>query len=185
MTDDCFRSYVTNPSFFRDMLPISPAADAILKRVFTNDIGRVTLSQLRRLVLDVDTFFMSDAEIARSGTYVKMAAESYLCGAPPPSPEREDVIAEEVEVTCYHDQAAELAKDGLELLFRLALLQSDGGELGDWRVERRERIASDRHMEHFETREVEHALDRGGELRVSLFVVHEFVVMCESLPCWI
>lgn len=114
LTDDCFRSYVNNPGFFRNMLPISAAADSILRRIFTNDENRVSLSKLRRLILDIDTFFMSDEEIKRSSTYVQMAAMSYLCLPPPQSSSSCNstshgvgIAVEEVEVTCYREKGTD------------------------------------------------------------------------------
>lgn len=122
LTDDCFRAYVNNPGFFRDMLPISSSADFILRRIFTNDEHRVSLSKLRRLILDVDTFFMSDEEIGSSSTYVQMAAVSYLCQPQPPSSSSRlsssrgvDVVVEEVQVAGYSEKAEVwLVKERLE-----------------------------------------------------------------------
>lgn len=125
LTDDCFRSYVNNPGFFREMLPISLGADAILRRIFTNDECRVSLIKLRRMILDADTFFMTDQEIARSGQYVQMAARSYLCDPPAStqsspyddgSTERADVVGREVEVTWGGEKAVEewVAEDELD-----------------------------------------------------------------------
>jgi hypothetical protein len=82
MTDDCFRAYVFNPNFFRNMLPISAAADVILRSIFTNHENRISLRKLRRMILKVDTFFMTDEEIAKSSVYVQMAAKSYLSDPP-------------------------------------------------------------------------------------------------------
>ncbi|KAI0088817.1 kinase-like domain-containing protein [Irpex rosettiformis] len=78
MSDDCFRTYVNNPGFFRYMLPISPSADTILRRIFTNHDNRISLRKLRRMVLAVDTFFMTDEEIAGASAYVQAAAAAYL-----------------------------------------------------------------------------------------------------------
>ncbi len=111
MTDDCFRTYVNNPGFFRSMLPISASADSILRRIFTNYDNRISLRKLRRMVLAVDTFFMTDDEISKASTYVQMAAASYLCGAhPSSSPEGKSLIGgdgglvvEEIAVS-HHDE---------------------------------------------------------------------------------
>ncbi len=78
MTDDCFRAFVHDPTFIRNMLPISSAADGILRRIFVRPSRRISLSKLRQLVLDADTFFMTDDEIALSTPYVQLAAASYL-----------------------------------------------------------------------------------------------------------
>ena len=104
MSDDCFRTYVNNPGFFRYMLPISTAADSILRSIFTNYDNRISLRRLRRMVLAVDTFFMTDDEIANASTYVQMAAASYLCDAHPSSSRsqpggNDDLVVEEVPLS--------------------------------------------------------------------------------------
>lgn len=115
LTDDCFRSYVNNPGFFRDMLPISLSADAILRKIFTNESSRVSLGKLRRLILEVDTFFMSDEEIARSSNFVKTAAEAYLCVSSGQSSLDAGPVEEDAEVTWYQEKVADWSgKEGLE-----------------------------------------------------------------------
>lgn len=79
MTDDCFRSYIGNPNFFRLMLPISPAADDILRSIFAPSEVRISLSDLRRKIVEADTFFLTDDQIAHSSKFVQLAAASYLC----------------------------------------------------------------------------------------------------------
>lgn len=78
-TDDCFRSYIRDPNFFRKMLPISPAADDILRGIFAPCAQRISLPALRQRILSADTFFLNDAEIAVATPYVQLAAASYLC----------------------------------------------------------------------------------------------------------
>lgn len=78
-TDDCFRSYIRDPSFFRKMLPISPDADDILRGIFAPCAQRVSLPALRQMILSADTFFLTDSEIAMATPYVQLAAASYLC----------------------------------------------------------------------------------------------------------
>ena len=79
MADDCFRSYIRNPDFFRLMLPISPAADDILRGVFAPSEIRLSLSQFREKITKADTFFLDDDEIAGASKFVQLAAASYLC----------------------------------------------------------------------------------------------------------
>ena len=78
MTDDCFRAFIRDPSFLRSMLPISKAANSILQRIFVAPNRRLTLPKLRRMVLEADTFFMTDDEIGRANVYVQCAAASYM-----------------------------------------------------------------------------------------------------------
>lgn len=78
MTDDCFKSYIHNPNFFRHMLPISAAANNILVDIFAPSEIRLTLSALRKRILNADTFFLTDEQIAISSRFVQLAAASYL-----------------------------------------------------------------------------------------------------------
>ena len=95
MTDDCFKSYIRNPDFFRLMLPISAAANAILIDIFAPSEVRITLPALRKRILAADTFFLTDDQIAHASKFVQLAAASYLAenttaatsSASSPSPE--------------------------------------------------------------------------------------------------
>ncbi|KAJ3558251.1 hypothetical protein NM688_g1030 [Phlebia brevispora] len=78
MTDDCFRAFIRDPNFLRTMLPISKAANNILQRIFVSPPRRIRLARLRELVVQADTFFMSDDEIAEANVHVQSAAASYL-----------------------------------------------------------------------------------------------------------
>ena len=79
MSDDCFRSYVRNPDFFKLMLPISAAADDILRSVFAPSEVRLSLSGLRAKIVAANTFFLTDDQIAGASRFVQLAAASYLC----------------------------------------------------------------------------------------------------------
>lgn len=78
MTDDCFRAFIRDPGFLRTMLPISISANDILQKIFVSPTRRLTLPKLRRMIVNIDTFFMSDDEIAQSSVYVQWAAASYM-----------------------------------------------------------------------------------------------------------
>jgi serine/threonine protein kinase len=79
MSDDCFRLYIHNPDFFRLMLPISTAADDILRNVFAPSEIRLSLADFRRKIVNATTFFLTDDEIAGASKFVQLAAASYLC----------------------------------------------------------------------------------------------------------
>ena len=95
-TDDCFSQFLSNENFLRDLLPVSREAQHLFRRIFTLDPAeRITLTELRQEIIALDTFFMSDADIAIAGSPVRIAVSH--CGyhipaaldAPPPSPKAE------------------------------------------------------------------------------------------------
>ncbi|KAJ4478230.1 serine/threonine protein kinase, negative regulator of sexual conjugation and meiosis [Lentinula aciculospora] len=88
-TDDCFSAFLYNRDFLRSVLPISDQANLILKRIFhLNPLNRISIPDLRREILNVDTFFMSEDELRHSSDVVRAAADNY---AAPPATSPEDV----------------------------------------------------------------------------------------------
>lgn len=78
-SDTCFMEYLLNENYLREMLPISEGVHSILRRIFTCEPSeRITLSALRKEIVALDTFFMTDDEIARAGQIVQEAAA--YCG---------------------------------------------------------------------------------------------------------
>lgn len=64
-SDRCFRRYVNNPECLRTYLPISKEANTILQRIFTLDPQcRITIPELREMVSETKTFYMSKEEMA-------------------------------------------------------------------------------------------------------------------------
>ncbi|SCV72984.1 BQ2448_6909 [Microbotryum intermedium] len=133
-SDETFCAYLGNPDFLRSILPISEHTNRILKRIFAlNPKARITLKDLRREILSVKTFVMTDEELRHATKATKEAARAFAQGIV------DDVLQEEaVEYSddlMSQDQTVEDAvNQGEELL----LQQSPMGECdlgGDFAVE--------------------------------------------------
>lgn len=73
--DETFRAYVHDPDFLRTILPISHATNHILKGLFALDPKeRVSLRTLRKLVLAVETFTMTEDELRHAHSAARAAA---------------------------------------------------------------------------------------------------------------
>ncbi|KAJ7507932.1 serine/threonine protein kinase, negative regulator of sexual conjugation and meiosis [Mycena galericulata] len=84
--DECFRTYLIDNDFLFKALPISKGANAILKRCFKlHPAARPSISQLREAVLKLDTFFLSDVELAHASSSQRAIAHYYAA----PTPESE------------------------------------------------------------------------------------------------
>lgn len=82
--DQCFLRFMANPEYLREMLPISKSANNVLRRMLTFDARtRISIPELREEILNIDTFFMTQEDIAKGNKFVKIAAATY---AAPTSP---------------------------------------------------------------------------------------------------
>jgi serine/threonine protein kinase len=82
-TDDCFSAFLYNRDFLRSVLPISAQANNILKRIFhLNPLNRISIPDLRREILAIETFFMSEEELSIANDAVRSAAANYAAPRP-------------------------------------------------------------------------------------------------------
>ncbi|KAL0949445.1 hypothetical protein HGRIS_009500 [Hohenbuehelia grisea] len=82
--DECFQAYMRDDDFLRQVLPISDGANEIIKGIFDiNPLRRITLAELRDAIMGVDTFFMSQYELAHAPSCVRDAAKGYGMRVPP------------------------------------------------------------------------------------------------------
>ncbi|KAI0336875.1 Pkinase-domain-containing protein [Cubamyces sp. BRFM 1775] len=85
-SDKNYLKFLAQPNYLREMLPISQATADILYAIFTTDPAlRISLAELRVRILAVDTFFMSEEDIARGNAFVKLAAATYASPAKEPA----------------------------------------------------------------------------------------------------
>lgn len=117
-SDECYSSYLNNPNFLRSMLPISKGADEILRRIFTrHEFSRISLSYLRQMVVNVDTFFMTQAEIANASEQVRKVAASYY-GIDPLDPNLQNtntsygLLVPESSIVCPNTPQSDLESEG-------------------------------------------------------------------------
>lgn len=79
LDDGCFHNYVRDPTFLRQMLPLSTAADSILRRIFTIlPEDSIDLQTLRQVISETDTFYMSEEDLSNASVHVKDAYDSYV-----------------------------------------------------------------------------------------------------------
>lgn len=100
MNDDHFRRYLDpNSNHLRSMLPISREADVLLRRALcVNPWRRISLAQLKKDIMGVKTFFMTDVEIALAPHRVAQSAAAQQTPWVPQPAEREvEVQRDEVK----------------------------------------------------------------------------------------
>ncbi|KAI0067568.1 kinase-like protein [Artomyces pyxidatus] len=76
--DSLYGQFITNPDVLRANLPISRDLCALLADIFDeNPYTRISLQELRIEVLQMDSFFMSDAELPTASLCARQAAATY------------------------------------------------------------------------------------------------------------
>ncbi|CCM00806.1 uncharacterized protein FIBRA_02848 [Fibroporia radiculosa] len=77
-SDECFYRFMQDSSVLRRMLPLSQAVDDVLQRIFLPlPEDRIDLFTLRQLILEVDTFYMSEEELIIATPPARHAWETY------------------------------------------------------------------------------------------------------------
>ena len=104
-SDKSYCNYLANPNFMREVLPVSEETQDILRGVLHPDpVARWTLQELRQHILEVETFFMSEEDIAASNKHVQLAAATYC------PPDAVEELAQSQSVVCVEDVRELLAE---------------------------------------------------------------------------
>ncbi|KAH7929405.1 kinase-like protein [Leucogyrophana mollusca] len=71
-SDSGFLSFLYNPDYLRDVLPISRGLNDVMKRVFhLNPAARISIPELREEILKMDTFYMSHEEMLGAAEHAR------------------------------------------------------------------------------------------------------------------
>jgi hypothetical protein len=92
-SDESFNAYLADHEFLRRILPVSRQCLYILTRIFTVDpTERISLSKLRRLIEQIDTFTMDEEELRLAHV---IASREKAKAAPVYEEELEEVVFED------------------------------------------------------------------------------------------
>ncbi|GAA5994222.1 hypothetical protein JCM5350_007308 [Sporobolomyces pararoseus] len=81
-SDETFCAYLGNPDFLRSILPISEHTNRILKRIFAlNPAVRISLPELRREIMSVKTFVMTEHELRHATRATREAARAFAASS--------------------------------------------------------------------------------------------------------
>ncbi|WVQ75460.1 hypothetical protein IAR50_005085 [Cryptococcus sp. DSM 104548] len=95
--DETFRAYVHNHDFLRTILPISVETNTILKGLFALEPeDRISLRELKKMVMNVEKFTMTDEELRTAHTAARQAAA--VVRQPPPTSNDTKVAPVEVSL---------------------------------------------------------------------------------------
>jgi len=76
--DPCFHAFFKDDDFLLNVLPISEAANCLLKRIFViNPAARISLPNLRQAILEIDTFFLTEEELEHTSSQCQRNAKYY------------------------------------------------------------------------------------------------------------
>ncbi|KAI0795438.1 kinase-like domain-containing protein [Abortiporus biennis] len=76
--DEHFHRYIVDDNYFQKTLPISTSAQQLFLKIFDIDPQtRITIPELRKAILEMDTFFMTEGEVLISNRIVQKVASYY------------------------------------------------------------------------------------------------------------
>lgn len=101
--DKLFRRFVKKPGYLREIMPISVECSDILEATFHPlPARRITIPELRKRILEIDTLFMSEDEIRKGDLYLRNVAASYWPKLPPMEPPAEAIRCQSI---CADEEA--------------------------------------------------------------------------------
>ncbi|KAJ7781122.1 serine/threonine protein kinase, negative regulator of sexual conjugation and meiosis [Mycena metata] len=81
--DECYRSFLQNPDTLLFWLPISKGANDLLKQCFRiHPLARPSIAKIREIVLELDTFFLTDEELLHASSAQRAIAKYYSTPTP-------------------------------------------------------------------------------------------------------
>lgn len=81
-SDETFCAYLGNPDFLRSILPISEHTNRILKRIFAlNPAVRISLAELRREIMSIKMFVMTENELRHATRATREAARAFAASS--------------------------------------------------------------------------------------------------------
>jgi hypothetical protein len=85
VNDESFMAFIEDPDYLLKILPISKEMNEIFKKIFVFEpLKRITLPELFREILLLDSFFISDEDYVHASEYVRAVRESYATCEPEP-----------------------------------------------------------------------------------------------------
>lgn len=82
MTDPSFKRFVKNPRWLRQMLPLSMPVYRFLNWIFSNHGNHIRMSELRSRFLKIDSFYMTEEEVAAADKTARLVAKDWMPETP-------------------------------------------------------------------------------------------------------
>lgn len=104
--DECYRYFLQNPDTLLYSLPISKGANELLKQCFKiHPLARPSIAKIREIVLELDTFFLTDEELLHASSAQRAIAKFYSTPTPESafSPDL-DTLCDEPETDVSSDE---------------------------------------------------------------------------------